>query len=327
MSKFLKHAPKLLAAAAALTVAGMAQAEVSVYGVVDVSYGKNEYIGDAKADIHSGGDNGSSEGNSVTRFGILVSNQVAPGVKANVKLESAGIKNDGALNSNALFDRQAWAGLSGALGEVRVGRQDNVAFQTQISYDPNGFSNGVSALAYTGVGAYLTVGRQNRSVQYISPDLSGVKVQVGFQPQDSQNQATTKSNYGLGATYAAGPLSASVSYQSKVSETGDDYTGLSASYDFGVAKTFASYADNGEIAKGGSGKGFGLGVAAPVAGYTVGAIYAANSKGTKDKAVELFVNREVFKNLTAYVEFGKLKSDSLVKDGSKSYATGVIYAF
>ena len=62
---------KVLAVAALLGLAGAAQAQVTIYGLVDMSYGKNE-IGfpGQKADFFSGGDNGSSQGNSTTRLGL-----------------------------------------------------------------------------------------------------------------------------------------------------------------------------------------------------------------------------------------------------------------
>ena len=63
---------KLIPAAALLALAGAAQAQVSIYGLVDLSYGKNETLGDTKATLHSGGDDGSSQGNSATNSVQLI---------------------------------------------------------------------------------------------------------------------------------------------------------------------------------------------------------------------------------------------------------------
>lgn len=323
MSKSMYRGSKVVIGAAALVLAGVAQAEVSLYGLVDLSYGKNEFLEPGnKADFHSGGDLDSSQGNSVTKLGVRVSNEVAPGLKANANFETAGITSKGEVGSAAgtpFFNRQAWAGVSGTFGEVRLGKQDGVAFQTLIGFDFNGFSNGASAFAYTGVAGYLGAGgRQDRSLQYISPVLGDVKVQLGFQPEG--NVVGAKSNYGLGVTYAKGPIAAAVAFETKRTVTGEDAVGVSASYDFTVVKVVANYADRGL-----NQKGVGLGVVAPVAGFNVGANYGRNSD-TKDSALELFVNREIFKSTVAYVDVGRIKVDA-TNTTSTNYAVGVIYAF
>ena len=313
---------KLMIGAAALVLAGVAQAEVSLYGLVDLSYGKNEFLEPGKkADFHSGGDLDSSQGNSVTKLGVRVSNEVALGIKMNANFETAGITSDGSVGSagTPFFNRQAWAGVSGAFGEVRLGKQDSVAFQTLIGFDFNGFSNGASAFAYTGVAGYLGAGgRQDRSLQYISPALGDVKIQLGFQPEG--NVVGAKSNYGLGVSYAKGPLAAAVAFETKRTVTGEDAVGVSASYDFTVVKIMASYADRGL-----NQTGVGLGVVAPVAGFNVGANYGRNSD-TKNSALELFVNREIFKSTVAYVDVGRITVDA-TNTTSTNYAVGMIYAF
>ena len=137
---------KLIPAAALLAVMGAAQAQVTVYGLIDMSYGKNEMVGDTAATFHSGGDSGSSQGNSTTKIGLKGSNDVGSGVKANFKLESGGIDSNGSVNGNGnFFARQAWAGLSGSFGEVRLGRQDSVPFQVLAGYDLNGAANAACA--------------------------------------------------------------------------------------------------------------------------------------------------------------------------------------
>jgi hypothetical protein len=321
-----------LIGSAALLLAGVANAQVAVYGVVDLSYGKNELVTGkgSKADFHSGGDDYSSQGNSTTRVGVKASTEVAPGIKANANFETAGIGADGSVGSSGafggasqvFFNRQAWAGLSGSFGEVRLGKQDSVAFQTQIGFDFNGAANAASAFGNSGVAAWLP-GRQDRSLQYISPVVGGVKVQVGFQPEG--NVVGAKSNYSLGATYTLGGLSIGAAAETKRTTTSENFASLAASYDFSVVKVMASYADGGALSSGGSGKGYGAGITAPIAGYTIGLNYGSNSD-TKNKAVEAFVNREVFKNTSVYLDLGRAKSGS-TSVNYNMYALGAIYAF
>ncbi len=326
----------LIAAAAALATSGaFAQSSVSIYGLLDMSYGKSlgADLAGEKADIHSGGDNGNSEGNSTSRVGLKGSIDGGSGYKVNFRLESNGITSRGTINSPTI-GRQMWAGLSGGFGELRVGRQDSVAFQTMIDFDFNGASNGVSAGGYTGAAPWWIGSRESRSIQYIAPSMSGFTAQASLRPKGNK-QDGDKDSFGLGLKYAGGPIAAAVAYQSKRDATLKDFYSVAGSYDFGVAKVMASYANGGKVIEGGSGKGFMIGATAPVAGANIGFHYAQNQDADsfKPKSFELFVNKEVLKNLIAYAELGNWKiNQSLsfpkgVTDKANGFAVGAIYVF
>lgn len=295
-----------------------AHAELSIYGLLDASYGKSiaDDIAGLKADLHSGGDDGNTQGNSTSRVGVKGSVDVGSGVKANFKLESNGITSEGKVNSPTL-GRAAWVGLSGAYGEVRFGRQDSVPFQTMVGYDLNGASNGTSAWGYSTVAPWAP-GRQSKAINYIAPKFGAFSAQVGLTIKG--NDATAKDTLSLGVTYAAGPLSASLAYESKRVVGGDDFAAIAGSYDFGVAKVSLGYADAGNL-----NKGVTLGAATKLAGVTVGAQYGKNTKGDKDEAYELFANKEVFKNTTFYGQAGHYKNN--LGDKGTGYSVGVIYTF
>lgn len=309
-----------------LGLAGAAHAELTLYGLLDASIGRSVADGASglKSDFHSGGDSSSGEGNSTTRFGLKGSTDVGSGVKANFNLQSNGITSSGEVNS-PFFGRQAWVGLSGDFGEVRLGRQDSVTFQTMVDYDFNGASNGVSALGYANVGPWET-NRVNRSIQYIAPVLFGVKAQIGFQPKG--NVPGAKANAQVGLTYATGPLSVSGAYESRRTDTGSRFASVAGSYDFSVVKASVGYAKSGAALK-----GYSLGVVAPVLGANIGALFGKNTGTIKGKAYELFANKEVFKNVIAYVEYGHADAKAIaglgIPGGSSGsgYALGMIYLF
>ena len=308
---------KVLAVAALLGLAGAAQAEVTIYGLIDMSVGQNEYLGEKNAQIHSGGDDGSSQGNSTTRIGFKGTTVVAPGVKANFQLETNGITSNGDIPAPT-FNRQAWAGFSGSLGEVRVGKQDSVAFQTMIGFDFNGAANAASAQGIAGAGTFFGAsgagGRRDRSLQYISNDLGGLKIQAGFQLKG--DVATNEDSMAVGVTYTAGPLAVAYTGETKRVKGGADFNAVAGSYDLGVAKIMLGYADGGKDAKGTT-----FGVTAPVAGVNVGLIYSKNSD-TNVAGTELFVNKEIFKGTYAYFDYGNAD-----KPNRNAYALGVIYTF
>ena len=310
---------KLIPAAALLVVMGAAQAQVAVYGLIDASYGKNETIGDTAATFHSGGDNGSSQGNSTSKFGIKGTADVGGGYKANFKLESGGITSDGAVNG-ALFNRAAWLGFSGAFGEVRLGRQDNVPFQTLVGFDFNGASNAASAQMLSLATPWSLNGRQSRSLQYIAPAMGGLGVQAGYVPEDAA--AGTKATYSLGATYTAGKLTLGAASESARTAAGTSFSGFAASYDFGVAKAEVGYANGGV-----GFTGYNVGVSAPVGGFTVGVTYAKNDDAVGASATEVYINREIFKNTYAYFDYGNLDKANAVFSKGNAYALGVIYVF
>jgi predicted porin len=328
----------LIATAALLSMAGAAQAQLTIYGLVDLSYGKSLYADiflNEDANFHSGGDNGNSEGNSTTRVGLKGSIDVGSGIKANFRFESNGITSDGEINDPVL-GRQAWGGFSGGFGEVRLGRQDSVPYQIMGDFDFNGQSNGVSALGYSGVAPWLP-GRQSRSLQYIAPEfVKGLSAQVGFLT-DANRGDDAKNVFSAGAKFATGGLLVGGSIQTKDSDNTEDFYSVAASYDFSFVKLMASYADGGKVSNGGSGKGFGLGFVAPVAGFNVGGHYGDNDDSAlKIKSYELFINKEILKNTYAYLEYGNWEGKGTNFDGGEGrrsslkgsgYAIGVIFTF
>ncbi len=186
-------------------------------------------------------------------------------------------------------------------------------------YDFNGMSNAASALGNSGVAVWGT-GRQTQSLQYISPSMNGFTAQVGFAgKEDSVTNAKAASSAGL--TYAAGKFSVSVAAESKPAEGKESFAGVAGSYDFGVVKVMAGYADG---FYGTNWKGPSVGFVAPVAGFNVGMHYGKNNE-TRGDATELFINREILKNTYAYADYGYLDNNNA--PSTKAYALGVIYVF
>lgn len=325
----------LLALACSTLFVGAAHAEYSIYGLLDGSIGKS--IPDAQAKervgFHSGGDSDSGQGNSTTRIGVKGSTDVGSGIKANFKFETGGITSGGDVklegrdvNGNPVrgpfFNRQAWFGVSGSMGEVRLGRQDSVPFQTFIGYDLNGASNGVSAWGYSGV-ATSHFARQSASLQYLSPSFGGVTAQAGLQLKNKADKAAGGKDVVSGAvTYATGGLSLTGTFQSKEGTGGDDFFGVFGSYGFGIVKLSLGYQDAKTT------KGMFAGAQVTVADINIGAIYAAQTKNAagKGSVIELFVNKEILKGTYAYAEAGI--ADKKVSGGKGTgYAVGVIYTF
>jgi len=310
---------KLIPAAALLALAGAAQAQVTVYGLVDVAMAKS-LADDASTPKKDG--TLIFGGNSATRVGLKGSTDLGSGIKGNFQLETSAIDINGKLDGDILFGRQAWVGASGAFGEVRAGRQDSVGFQTLIGFDLNGAANIASASVAAGIAGGLLNGQGTRSVQYIAPTVAGFKVQLGYQAADTSGITTEadaggKASTAYGVTYTLDKLTLAVAGSSKTSSGGNSASSFAGSYDFGIFKAVANISGT----KGA--KGSMIGAVAPVAGVNVGLQYAKNTD-TKVNATELFVNKEILKNTYAYADYVSKKAGSVKND---AYAVGVIYTF
>lgn len=153
-----------------------------------------------------------------------------------------------------------------------------------------------------------------------TPTVNGFKAHLGVAArEDGVDDAKAASSGAL--TYAAGKFSVSVAAESRRTHGGESFTGIAGSYDFGFVKVMSGYSKGFYGTKG---KGPSVGFVAPVAGFNVGMHYGKNSE-TKVDATEFFVNREIFKNTYAYLDYGHL--DNHNAPSNKAYALGVIYVF
>lgn len=244
-----------LAVLAATSGAAMAQSYVTLYGVLDVGFGK---VKDGKWGMNNGEGYGTavSDGfNSTSVIGFRGSEDLGGGLKANFNLQTAGLD----LSSSGTplsFGREAWVGLEGAgWGAIQLGRSSSIPAKVMGAYDFNGTSYS-SAYDRAGISSVTWYGSSRRSsqVQYTSPNFGGVVVRAGFTAKGDQSgvngvgvAANAKNQYSLGATFANGPLSVSAVAETKSAETnafGDRLRtayAVGASYDLGVVKFAATY--------------------------------------------------------------------------------------
>lgn len=155
---------KVLAIAAALAAVSSTQAQtVTLYGRVDVSLERLSISGAGASRKHHAVSDDSS------RFGVTGSEDLGAGWRANFNLESGFAADTGTITQGGAFwGRTAWVGLSGPLGELRLGRNYIPMDDDAWAFDP--FGGG-------GFGAHWMVqpyqARVNNAVKYISPDFGG----------------------------------------------------------------------------------------------------------------------------------------------------------
>lgn len=241
----------LIAASLLAGFAGTAHAQsVTLYGIMDMGFVNSKTDGQSATNAIDSGTIGSS------RFGLRGVEDIGNGLKANFNLEGGLNADVGAsASSSKLFDRQAWVGLSGGLGEIRLGRQDSLGFswfnnlvspfnntylQAQAATVVNPENNGIS-------------NRLDNSAFYFSPKFAGgfqAAAGYSFRVLGSETAGNDADNdlYSVGLRYQEGPIGAVLMYEQQ--NAADDAPTLSdrkalrvgASYDFGIVKVSAGYA-------------------------------------------------------------------------------------
>ncbi len=350
----------LLAAALLAGFAGAAHAQSSVtlYGIVDVGIGGDSNGGNGI----TGGDGDSQYGmlsgvQSGSRWGLRGSEDLGNGLRANFQLESGfDVTNGRSLQGSRLFGRQAWAGLSGAWGEVRAGRQVTVAADYFAFTDP--FGTGFGAAGAQNTFSSNATNRVDNTIAYFSPSFSGFQAGVGYSFNQTGGVAHSDDQNNLvsvGLKYANGPLAAALTYDRAIlgedtlwhadTDGHDPYSvQLGGSWDFNVVKAYAaaSYTKHGYVtdatfvAPGENIKSYLVGLSAPVgAGSLFGSWQHSNYSGDvgpngDDKrniySVGYTYNMSKRTNLYAYYAY----SDTAFFDEDwdrSSYAVGLRHRF
>jgi len=235
---------------------------------------------------------GNSQGSGTSRVGFRGTEDLGGGLKANFVLEMGIRVDDGAITSpgsnpssgnsggNA-FGRNAWGGVSGGFGEVRVGRQVLGSFGVQANSWAAGSSNGLYD-AGSGTAPLMGGVRFSNAVRYLSPTMGGFKASLMLAAPETEGNTdstttVTPINTGIGTItrstaavrtgvdlaleYANGPAYVGFGYNTRdgantgsgglttngvgVANAGTpgriDAWTLGGSYNFGVVRPFINY--------------------------------------------------------------------------------------
>jgi len=285
-------------AAVAATGAAFAQSSVTLYGVADVAVGKTNQAGLGNANDKFQAIASNVLNNGTSRFGFRGTEDLGGGLKAGFNFEAGLSLANGAgnLSGGQMFSRAANVSLMGGFGEIRAGRSLTPSFYSVASYELTGTANySVVANQFNFAGAGP---RDSGLIMYRSPSFSGLTIDVGTVLAGNNVYtggvpATGKSKADLAATYAAGPVTASLAYN-KVSGTEKNWA-LGGKYNFGAFAVAASYQDPA-----GAKKGFTLGVSAPVGPVTLTADIARATDGGKNTDFLLEAKYALSKRTFAY---------------------------
>ncbi|MEZ7782018.1 porin [Cupriavidus gilardii] len=213
-----------------------AQTSVTLYGIVDQSI---RYTTNANAN-----DDGLVEltNGAITnsRWGIKGSEALGNNLKAIFQLENGFDPDTGRGNqaTGTLFGRQAYVGLSGDFGTIKLGRQYTEGFNLFGDFDPLTIGN------YTNNAwpFFLTQLRRDNVISY-DGKFGGLNVGASYGFGEQAGSVRTNQYWGARASYAFGPFGIGGVYQEirDINENKQQMWGVAGKYTIGAAKLFVGY--------------------------------------------------------------------------------------
>jgi predicted porin len=350
----MKKSLLALAALSAFATAAQAQSSVTVYGILDVNFTSQKNAGAGAASAM--GDNALA----TSRLGFRGTEDLGGGLKAEFQLESklapsngmVGADSANATQSNVMFNRESWVGLSSTnFGSIRLGTTDvtdAVNIDAKVSQ-----AGDLALLSELGTD-------KKKSIRYSTPNFSGFSAQVGYSnavatsaleatsgaaaPATSVGAANTGRTTAGYIAYEAGNLglyagveeAAAVAAEATLDQK---HTVLGAKYDFGFAAFGVSYGKKDQATAALQGTNGDLtqtrvSASAPVAALGSGvkfhAVYLKDESDTVVKAdydqYTLALTKALSKRTSAYAAYQD-KDFKLDGVDTKAYTVGIVHTF
>jgi predicted porin len=237
--------------------------DVTVYGTLDagVASVRGADTAGTVTSVESGQE-------SYSRLGFKGTEDLGGGLKAIFDLEAGFELNNGtsgltgignnvpADQNNSLFSSQAYVGLAGNFGTVKVGRQFSPLYEAYGSIDPfvNGFAANINNFFGTDANNSSNYERMSNAAVYETPDnLYGFKGSVAYGFGGVAGDTSAQSQVGGSLGYLNGPLTVSYAFHQANNEQNgvpgastDSFKTnfLGAAYDFGPVKAHLAFDQN-----------------------------------------------------------------------------------
>ena len=318
-----------IAIAGALAAPLAAQAEVSIYGTMDVSVESfnndcDACTGTAPAGLalldSSGDDSSVAASSNSSNIGFKGAEDLGGGMKAIWQAEAGVNVTDKNGGGNGWATRNTFVGLAGGFGTVIVGRHDT-PYKTlgrKVDFFVNGIGDTRTLTNTDGQDA-----RTDNTIAYITPNMNGLSAVIAY-VTDVRGNATDDSNndaYSFSINYANGPLFVGVANQ-KISEDAlggnadAEATRVAASYKFGGLKVAGSWQSDKAVGAidGADRDSWGLGAAYTMGNNTIKAQYYnmdeldnVNDSGATKWAIGF--DHAMSKQTTLYAAYAAVSND------------------
>lgn len=306
-----------LALLGAFTGAANAQSSVAIFGVVDLGIEQTRVSpGASTLGLASGIQSGS-------RWGLKGSEDLGGGLSASFKLEAGFDASNGSpAQGGRAFGRQAWVGLNGGFGSLKLGRQYTPLFDVLDTIDP--FDMGITGDA-SGMGAVFRAGgwRTDNTVNYSTPNFGGLSGEVAYSFGEVAGSTSAGRQIGVGVTYEGGPLTLVFGHHNQNLLAGTAPAGNSKTtmiggmYDFKAIKLHAAYAtnkDNNGVATSEDSRDSMLGVSAPFGAFSLLAAYIHHGDHLNSHANanywELGATYDLSKRTNFYASYSTIRNDA-----------------
>jgi predicted porin len=117
----------LIAVAALVATGAFAQSTMTISGMIDAGY---QTVTQASGTVVN-----NIASTTASRLRFVGANDLGGGMKGNFWFEMQPSVTDGTISSAGLFNRGAWAGISGGFGEVRMGRMGTNSIAAVVNAD------------------------------------------------------------------------------------------------------------------------------------------------------------------------------------------------
>ncbi len=247
---------QILACVVSATFAmGAAAADVTLYGNVDIGLLYHHYEGDSPSSSSLVMKNRRNLG---SYWGIKGGEELGNGYSVSFELESGFNSDDGTLTSSRrFFNRESRLTVAGPFGELSFGAMGSLTAQygTYNIFVRNANLNKANWTTVIGGCNVFYSPIADNMITYATPLVSGFRgyAQYSFQVDSSDKEGTEGKNSteryaAVGLTYENGPLAAVAIFSDtlmpkrySVANRDGHVISLGGSYDFDVAKVFASY--------------------------------------------------------------------------------------
>ncbi|WP_213762394.1 porin [Caballeronia sp. dw_19] len=198
----------LTLALGAVAGAANAQSSVTLYGIVDdgIQYSTNQG-GHSEINMQSGALGASN-------WGLTGAEDIGDGVKVVFRVENGFTTNNGAFSSSGYeFNRQAYVGLDGPYGVVKLGRQYDLSYLDGVGplAAPIRVAGGLGDSPADMDNLFGDFNIQN-AVKYITPDLGGAHFGALYGFGNTAGAVSQKQVLNFISTYARGPVSLAAGY-------------------------------------------------------------------------------------------------------------------
>lgn len=231
-SSSLRLSAVALAASLGLATSAQAQTQTTIYGALglDVISASHVYNGTRSGSVVKIEDNAIVN----SRVGIKGGEDLGGGIKVSFDLESSVAPDTGAARS-AFWNRNAWVGLSGDFGSVRLGHQWNVSDDYMCSYFVCAYYAPFLMNGFFALSDYY-----DNVIKYTSPNFNGLEGAVLYSAGEKAGMHSAGQKFQGAVNYSAGPFGVGfVVFSEKNTDgstKGNTMYALGGSYDFGVAK-------------------------------------------------------------------------------------------